>query len=509
MSNHVDLVRKSLAPSTHEEFDRRVDEQAASLRAEWQAGRLENPTFAVGLELEVYAVDEETRLTRLPAEVFEGPCDKELGHHNAEFQSDPDPFDDRGLEAQTAQLGRRFRRVRDAAAASGASVVLDAMWTVPPPEGTMAYLSARGVHDEVTIAENMTVSPRYYAIDNAVLDRAGGSVSLSVPGVDREFPSILLESLTTSIQPHVQVPRVEEFPRYHDLATRTLGPVLALSTNSPLLPYDLYDPADDPLELLERTHHELRIPVFEQAINGAWEKVRFPVDIDSTGAVIDELVADPTCAPFLREWLLDDAERERFADRYWELDHKRGTYWRWVRAVIGGQPVGGGDEWSIRIEYRPIPTQPTLVDNVGMQWLVAGLLRGLVERDHPLLELPHERAEASFYAAVASGLDARVHWITAEGETTTDPAAIYPEVFELARAGLRAEGIAEERVETYLGAIEARWQRGVTPSRWKLARVRSALEDGASFAEAVHSMQRAYVERAGDGDPLATWPAPG
>ncbi|WP_408958388.1 hypothetical protein [Natrinema sp. 74] len=503
MADLVELVHRSLRDETRREFDRRVDEQAARLADALRAGRLDSPGFGLGIELEAYAVDEDGRLIRVPETVLESDCEAELGKQNVEFHTDPSSFDENGIAEQAAALRRRYRRVQQVADGEGASIALDAMWTIPPAEGSYQYLADITEREGVSIAENMTPSARYCAIDNDVLARTGGTVALEVPGVERQFPSILFESLASSIQPHVQIPDAESFPRYYNAAIRTLGPVLALATNSPLLPPDLYD-IDEPFRLLEETPHELRVPVFEQSINRAWEKVRFPGDIDGAADTLERLAADPTCAPFLREWL-EGGDRESFSERFWELDHKRGTYWRWLRAVAGGQPVGRGDRWSIRIEYRPLPTQPTVAEAIGFQCLVAGLLRGLDVADHPLADLEHEAAERSFYAAVANGLEADLAWVTADGDRTTDSSVIYDEVFAFARRGLREQGVGPTTIEEHLGPLEARWAERTTPSRWKLDRVADGLEAGNSFADAVHEMQREYLDRSACDEPIATW----
>lgn len=506
MPTTADLVERSLREDVRREFDRRVDEQAARLAAGMRAGRLDSPSFGLGLELEAYAVDEAGRLGRVPDEVFDAPCERELGLHAVELNTDPSTFDGAGIADQAAQLERRFRRAQDAAEEVGLEIVLDAMPAVPPPEGSRTYFGTTCDRDGITVAENMTPSPRYYAIDTDLLGRANGEVRLSVPGADCAFPSLLFESLTNSVQPHVQVPDASSFPRYYNLALRTLGPVLALATNSPLLPYDLYDVAD-PRGLLEATPHELRVPVFEQAINHASEKVRVPPGLAATTDAFDRLVADATCAPFLREWVAD-GERATFADRFWELDHKRGTYWRWLRTVAGGQPVDGGDPWSIRLEYRPLPAQPTVAENVGLQCLVAGLVRGLAAADHPLARLERDAAERCFYAAVEDGLAADLAWVTVDGERTADRDRVYEEVFEYARRGLREQPISDATVATYLEPLEARWRDGMTPSRWKLDRVRARLEAGECFDDAVAGMQAEYRQRSANGEPLAEWPSP-
>jgi len=181
MADRSDLVRRSLQDATQSEFDRRVDEQAATLIDALRAGRLDNPSFGLGIELEAYAVDDDWQLTRVPDPVLEGPGEKELGVHNVELNTSPTRFDGRGALAQAAQLQRQYRHVQQAAERANAEIVLDAMWTIPPKGGTQAYLGDVREREGVTIAENMTPSPRYYAIDNDVLKRTEGAVSLTVP----------------------------------------------------------------------------------------------------------------------------------------------------------------------------------------------------------------------------------------------------------------------------------------------------------------------------------------
>ncbi len=521
MDDAVALVRRSLADDARDPFSERVAEQADRLREGIAAGEFDNEGFAVGLELEVYAVDpvEDAEggsgdedgddgpgrgaLARLPESAFGDAANKELGLHNAEINTEPDPFTADGLDAQAAAIESRIERTRAAATDADREIVLDAMWTVPPEEGSLAYLSAVDDHDGVTVARNMRPAPRYLALDNDLLAHADGSVSLSVPGAEHAFPTILFESLATSIQPHLQVPSAAAFPDYYAAGIRTLGPVLSLTTNSPLLPSDAYD-LDDPRALLSDTHHELRIAVFEQSVNTTPQpKVRVPDDVDDAAELPGAVVEDDLVAPFLREWIAD-GPRESPPDRYWEFDHKRGTYWRWLRCVIGGDPVpGAGDERSLRIEYRPIPTQPTARDVVACQALVAGLLRGIVAADHPLDELPREAAVESFYAAARDGPDADLAWVTADGERTGDVDVIHEELFSLARRGLAEQGVAEP--DRHLAPIERRRTDAPapTPSAWKLDRVREGLDDGVGFDAAVARMQRRYVELARERETFA------
>jgi hypothetical protein len=494
VSGLADAARESLADGTRAEFDRRVAEQGERLKTDLAAGRLDATDYAVGVELEAYAVDEEGRLARVADDVFErAPCAKELGRHNVELNSDPTPMDGAGLAEQARQVDERVAATRSAL---DGGLVLDAMWTVPPAGGSEAYLTAT----------EMRPNARYCALDNDVLARSGGTVELDLPGADLSLPSVLVESLATSIQPHLQVPEAAAFPRYFGAALRTTGPLLALTTNSPLLPVDLYGDVD-PADLLDRTHHELRIAVFEESINGGAPpgegNVRFPRDVDTTAEAVDRIVDDHTYAPSLAD---GEEPGDLYADRIPEFDRKRGIYWRWVRPVFGGQAVANDGGASVRVEYRPLPTQPTVADNVAVQWLTVGLLRGLVETDHPLVELPWADARACFYDAARRGPDADLAWVTREGERTGDPDRVYDDLFATARAGLRAAGVDQEAVDERLAPVERRRETG-PPSAWKLRRVERELDAGADFAAAVTGMQEAYVDRAASGTPFVGWDA--
>ena len=506
-------VQRALDADTRETFDQRVREQAAALRAAIENGEFDGEGFAVGLEVECYGVDDDGRLATLPDALFGSPGrTREIGRHNVECNSTPQPFDPEGIAAQASELRTAISGLREDAAAGNDArrIIADGMWTIPPAEGSHAYLGAVSEADGIVIADNMQPKPRYHAIDNALLDHAGGSIPLPVPGTTASFPTILVESLTTSIQPHLQIPDPAGFPAAFNAAIRTLGPVLALSTNSPFLPTDCYTAVDDPERLVERTPHELRVPVFEGAVNSAGQqKAGCPQDIDAPTDIVDRVVDDWTCGPFLREW---EGEGDD-GDPYWEFRHKYGTYWRWVRGIVGGDASRSVDDASaetttggaLRIEYRPLPTQPTVDDILALHWLVVGLLRGIVAADHPLTELAWNDAEESFDNAVDSGLDAELHWVTADGEQTADHDVIYDELFGLAERGLREQGLSAADAADRIAPIRARWDASTTPSQWKKARVREALDDGASLAGAIESMQRDYYERSQRGEPFAEW----
>jgi hypothetical protein len=540
MTDVPDLVRRSRAASTRATFDRRVDAQAATLRDDLRAGRLDCEKFTLGLELEVYAVDREGQLAALPDDALD-VCAKEIGVHNAELNTDPTTFDEAGIAAQERDLREHFTAAQEATHREARDLVLDAVWTIPPAAGTRAYLGAVREDDGVVIARNMRTDARYHALDNDVIDRTP-EVSITVPGADLRLSTVFLESLATSMQPHFLVPSVAQFPRYFNAAIRSLGPMLALGTNAPFLPADCYDGEDDgtegegdgsgadrldPIDVADRAPHELRIGIFEESMNvDPPGKVRVPRDLDDAEEIVDRLLDDRVCAPFLREWIADadtgidvaadtgsDAEgtvtggttdEDGYASGLWELDYKRSTYWRWVRPVFGGTPVEGAcGERSLRIEYRPLPTQPSLDGVIGLSVLLAGLLRGIVVTDHPVSSLPWDAARSCFYDVVERGFDADLAWINTDGERVSEVDAVYDDLFTVARRGLAEQGISASVADEYLEPIEARVDARNAPSDWKKREVRARVEDGADLERAITSMQREYIERAGT--PFAEW----
>jgi len=483
-------------------FQNRAREEAETVLAAVDDGVFDNPQGLVGLEWEFYAVANRAEaprwvgaeqagapgsLARMPRRLLEYVgFEKELGLHNAELSTSPQPLNGHGLGAQEHEVAARLQTVRDPLAANGLQLVSDGVWTVPPTgESTREYLGDHVSVDGHRFATNMSDSPRYHAMSNS---EPRPSMSLSVPHATVETATVLPESLITSMQPHYQVPHARDLPTYLRYATRVAGPLLALGANSPLLPPDCYDDDAAPEAILADGHDEHRVAIFEQVMNAPdAEKVRFPRDVDTVEEAVHDIVDDPTLVPADL-----DTGGDRFDDQFAHFRHKHGTYWRWVRPVFGG---ASRETANARVEFRPLPGQPTVADTIAFQAAFGGLLAGLYATDHPVADLDWETARENFYGAAEDGLEADLTWITCEGDRVTDREAIFADLLDVAADGLRSRRVSAADTERYLDPLRARVDAGTTPADWKREEVRERLDDGEQFTEAVHAAQRAYVER--------------
>ncbi|CAI48628.1 UCP012666 family protein [Natronomonas pharaonis DSM 2160] len=467
-----------------EEFASRVEAEKEVLRGEIEDGTFDNPQAIVGLEYEFYAVDAETdALMRVPRRLLEYiGFEKELGLHNAELSTTPQPLSEYGLRAQEAEVQAKLDAAETEVNREGMALVSDGLWTVPPVgETAAAYLTDSIEEDGMRMAANMSRAVRYHAMANT---EYAPELQLDAPHVSLSSETVMPESLITSIQPHYQVPHAHDLPTYFRYALRVAGPLLAVAVNSPFFPPDLYDA--DGETVLDDCWMENRVPVFESVLNPADErKVSFPKDIDSVDEALDRIAADETVVP------ADVDPEGRFDDEFAHFRHKHGSFWRWVRPVFGGPTRTSA---NARIEFRPLPGQPTVRDTISLLAVFAGLMESLPRREHPIYHQDWATAEENFYRAVRDGLAADIRWRTADGTETTDTEELYAELFEIARDGLELRGLDAEASNRYIQPLRERVDRRVTPARWKYEHVADAVADGEPFAQAVWGMQAEYIE---------------
>jgi hypothetical protein len=473
-----------------DEFRERARTDAEAVKEELTAGTFDNHQSIVGFEYEFYAVDDDRRtdddspaLRRVPRRLLELiGFEKELGLHNAEMTTSPQPLNPHGLQAQSAEVKAKLTAALGCTKAEGMRLVSDGMWTVPPAfETARGYLTDSIEDDGIRIATNMSDAVRYHAMANGP---TAEDVTLRAPNVTLSADTVMPESLITSIQPHYQVPHAADLPVYHNYAVRLAGPLLALGVNAPFFPPDLYD--DVPAEtILEEAHDEHRIGVFESVLNTETaRKVRFPEDLSSVEEAVDRVAGDATAVP------MPATTGDRFDDSFATLRTKHGTFWRWVRPVFDGATRSAA---NARIEFRPLPAQPTVHDSLAFLAAFAGLLESLTRREHPVIDQDWSVARDNFYAAAEDGFDSDQQWVTNDGQETTNPAVAYDDILSHAADGLQTAGCSAAEAREYLAPLHDRVNIGRTPADWKRRAVRDRVSAGDSLAEAITAMQTRYV----------------
>ena len=486
-------VREALDVDT-EAFEAQARTEAEVVKSELREGTFNNHQSIVGLEYEFYAVADGRweasddagvhGLMRVPRRLLELiGFEKELGLHNAEMTISPQPLNADGLRAQESEVRARLSAAQGCTGAEGIRLVSDGMWTIPPAgETARDYLTDSVEAEGVRIGTNMSGSVRYHAMANGPAAREETAVDAANVRLTAE--TVMPESLITSIQPHYQVAHADDLPTRFNYALRVAGPLVALGANSPFFPPDLYDDVGAG-KIIAETDLENRIGVFESVLNTPdARKVAFPEDLDTIAQAVDRVAADATVVP------MPVPEGNRFDDQFATLRRKHGTYWRWVRPVFDGASRSAA---NARIEFRPIPAQPTVRDSVAFQATFAGLMESLPRRQHPATDQPWSTARENFYAAAGAGLDSGQRWICNNGVETIDTEAVYDDIFAHAVDGLTTAGCSESEAEQYVAPLRARVDHRTTPADWKISRVRERLADGDTFAEAVVRMQRDYV----------------
>ncbi|WP_137291644.1 hypothetical protein [Natronorubrum halophilum] len=481
-------------------FREQAEADAEVIKDAIDDGVFDNPQAIVGFEYEFYAVkDDDCALRRVPRRLLELiGFEKELGLHNAEMTTSPQPLNAHGLAAQESEIKARLRTALDVTQSERMRLVSDALWTIPPEgEDATTYLTdsveriattPNGDERSIRVATNMSGSARYHAMANTDQAESAG-MRVDAPHVSLQADTVMPESLITSIQPHYQVAHAPDLPLYFNYALRAAGPLLALGVNSPFFPPDLYDDEATADEILADAWMEHRISVFETVLNDPATgegKVRFPHDLESVGEAVDRVADDDTIVPMPVD------EGERFDDGFPHFRRKHGTYWRWVRPVFGGPTRSAA---NARIEFRPIPAQPTVRDSVAFLAAFAGILESLTRLEHPVIELDWEIARENFYAAMRDGLEADLTWITNDGKETTECLELYEDLLAHAEDGLTNRGLTEEEAAKYLYPLRRRVRQAMTPARWKREQVSAELEDGAPLEAAITAMQRGYVRR--------------
>ena len=166
----------------------------------------------------------------------------ELAQFNLEANLQPQVFGGKCLSIMEEELRGLLSLARKTAADQGGGIVLSGIL----PTLRRSDLSL----------DSMVQNPRYLALNNAMAQLRGGEFQFRIKGVDElemTHDNVMLESCNTSFQVHFQV-APSEFAKLYNVAQAITAPVLAASTNSPIL-------------LGRRLWRETRVALFQQSVD--------------------------------------------------------------------------------------------------------------------------------------------------------------------------------------------------------------------------------------------------
>jgi hypothetical protein len=185
-----------------------------------------------------------------------------------------------------------------------------------------------------------------------------------------------------------------------------------------------------------------------------------------------------------------------------ELRLHQGTVWRWNRAIYDSG-FGG----HVRIEMRPLPAGPTVVDMLANAAFLLGLTLALApDAERWTRQLLFARAHANFYDAARLGLEAELAW---PGAGRVGAAELVARLLPEARRGLVEAGVDPAEADRLLEVVGGRATSGQTGAVWQ-RRTLAALEGrGVAPEDALAELLERYLELQAAGDPVHTWPVQG
>ncbi|MFN0097747.1 MAG: glutamate--cysteine ligase [Gemmatimonadaceae bacterium] len=452
----------------------------------------EGPT-TLGAELEVPIVGADQRPCPCNTDVLrtmnEPRATVEIARFNVEFNCTPVAAAGRPFTAIGDEVRTLLAAGDEAASVHGARLL---------PVGILP-----SVMPEDVTRDAMTDVARYRALERQVGRMRGGPAHITIHGeepLSLEYDGVMLEGANTSFQLHLRASAARFADTYN--AAQLATPIaVALSGNSPVfLDHLLWD--------------ETRVAVFKQSVEArtaddlVWRRparVAFGHGWARRGA--PELFAEGVRLHEPLFPVCDDAAPDRpdaRAPRLAELRLHQGTIWRWNRAIY--DPSEGG---HLRIEFRALPSGPTVLDMMANAALLIGLTVGIRDSiDGFIFGCPFLMAEMSFYRAARDGMDAVMLWPDGVG---TSPKArpvreLADSLLPLADQGLATLGVESEERARLLGVIADRVASGQTGARWQRSALRTLRTSGPRRA-ALDRLVREYAARYDSQQPVHLWPA--
>jgi CBS domain-containing protein len=478
--------------SSSAQFTRALLDDLGALERLLDGDLIERGVRRIGAEQELFLTDRAGRPARLAERMLHALDDPrfvhELAQFNLEINLTPQLMGPNALRALEAELDELVGRARTAARALNGGIALT---------GILPTLK----QDDLTL-DAIVPKPRYLAMNDALKRLRGEAFRFSIQGIDRldiRHENVLLEACTASFQVHFQCDP-EEFVELYNVAQAISGPLLAVCVNSPLV-------------LGRRLWKESRLALFEGAVDarsdaeqarGQSGRVQFGNDW-LKHSILDIFRED--IARYRALLAIDEPDPAPLAEiaagrppRLSALKLHNGTVFRWNRACYGEN----GKQAHLRIEHRPLPAGPTVLDEVANAALYFGLMAGLSrEIDDVRRVFNFAEVKRNFFAAARDGLKSQQSW--AGQRAVAAPELVLKTLLPMAERGLRAHHVPSAEIDRYLGVIEARAESQQTGARWFL-NAHAALHALPSNDERLRTLTLEAERLSASGAPVHDWP---
>ncbi len=483
-------VKRDNNEARHQDFMKSLLNEVRALEYMLAEGMIESGVRCIGAEQEMFIVDRSFGPAPRAIEILDSIEDErftnELGLFNLEANLSPQKMGGDCLGLMEKELEALYREARQAAAKQDCDIALVGIL----PTLTLANLGL----------DSMVPSPRYHALNDAMMALRGEEFNFSINGIDQlaiRHDNLMLEACNTSFQVHFQV-GPEEFARFYNIAQVVTAPLLAAAVNSPLL-------------LGKRLWHETRIAVFEHSVDtrstvhqarGQQPRVHFG------DAWLKESVTEIFKEDIARNRIILTTETEDDplgmvqsgqAPKLNALRLHNGTVYRWNRPCYGVH----NNVAHLRIENRVIPSGPTIADEMAIAAFFFGLLAGMASQYPDIRQkLRFEDVKTNFLTAAREGIRAQLNWF--DDSYLPAQKLIEEELLPLAREGLQEMKIDGNDIDRFLGIIKERVHLRRTGARWLLESQENMQGKGTQDQQ-MRCLVRSMVEQQTTGTPVSQW----
>ena len=411
---------------------------------------VEEAPIRIGVEQEFCLLTKNWRPANNSEEILEMLNDPhfttEIAKFNLEINLDPEELRSDCFSKVEKQLRDLLNKAHDVCAERDTKILLT---------GILPTITKNEL-----VLDFITPNPRYWALNEMLKKVRGGDFDLKIRGINElsiRHDSVLFEACNTSFQMHLQIPP-DDFIKSYNWSQAIAGPILGISTNSPLL-------------LGRELWSETRIALFQQSIDT--RSSSYALKDQQARVTFGDSWAYGNATDFFKNEIarykvifvkeIEENPLELLKNnkipKLFALCTHNGSIYRWNRPCYG---VGGGKP-HLRIENRYIPSGPTILDEMANFAFWVGLMAGRPKSFDRMDEtMDFNDAKANFIKAARTGKESVLCW---NNQLISVKDLVIQELLPMAYSGLHKMNVNKDDIERLLSVIEQR-AKGTTGSQW-------------------------------------------